>query len=414
MASTPWPTRRVFIRSGTAALVALGAAPEFLVRAAAAERARRRLLVVIFQRGAADGLNMVVPYGEADYYRLRPSIAVARPGAPEGALDLDGFFGLHPRLAPLLPLWTNRSLAIVQACGSHDVTRSHFDAQDYMETGTPGVKSTRDGWLNRYLQTSGEESPLRGLALTRQMPRVLQGRASALAFPDSRAFALAGDAQARSAFERGYDAASDAKLQSGARDAFAAIRTIQSAISAGYTPAGGALYPSSPLGRALQDVARLVKADIGIEIVFAESTGWDHHVNEGGAAGQLAQRLDDLGRSIAALTADLGDRMADTVIATMSEFGRTAAENGTRGTDHGHGNVMMLAGGGVRGGLVHGRWPGLRDEARFESRDLAVTTDFRDVLTEVVHHHLGIDSASVASIFPGHTATRIGLFGART
>jgi uncharacterized protein (DUF1501 family) len=410
MAATPLFTRRVFIRSGTAALVALGAAPDFLVRAAAAEPTRRRLLVVIFQRGAADGLNMVVPYGEEDYYRLRPSIAVARPSAPDGALDLDGFFGVHPRLAPLLPLWTNRSLAIVHACGSHDATRSHFDAQDYMETGTPGVKSTRDGWLNRYLQVNGEEDPLRALALTRQMPRVLQGRASALAFPDSRAFALAGSAEAQNAFERGYDAARDAKLHAGARDAFAAIRTIQSAASAGYTPAGGALYPSSPLGRALQDVARLVKADIGVQIVFAESTGWDHHVNEGGAAGQLAQRLDDLGRSIAALAADLGDRLADTVIATMSEFGRTAAENGTRGTDHGHGNVMMLAGGGVRGGIVHGRWPGLREEARFESRDLAVTTDFRDVLTEVVRHHLGIDSAGVGRIFPGHTAARVGLF----
>jgi uncharacterized protein (DUF1501 family) len=408
------PTRRVFIRSGAAALVALGAAPEFLVRAAAAEPQRRRLLVVIFQRGAADGLNMVVPYGEDDYYRLRPSIAVARPTAPEGALDLDGFFGLHPRLAPLVPLWTNRSLAIVHACGSHDVTRSHFDAQDYMETGTPGVKSTRDGWLNRYLQASGEQSPVRGLALSRQMPRVLQGRASALAFPDSRAFALTGSADAQRAFERGYDTASDAKLQSGARDAFAAIRTIQAAAGGSYTPASGALYPSSPLGRALQDVARLVKADIGVEIVFAESTGWDHHVNEGGAAGQLAQRLDDLGRSVAALAADLGDRMADTVIATMSEFGRTAAENGTRGTDHGHGNVMMLAGGGVRGGIVHGRWPGLRDDARFESRDLAVTTDFRDVLTEVVRHHLGIDANGVGRIFPGHVATRVGLFDSRS
>jgi uncharacterized protein (DUF1501 family) len=403
-------TRRVFIRSGATALVALGAAPAFLVRAAAAEPTRRRLLVVIFQRGAADGLNMVVPYGEDDYYRLRPSIAVPRPAAPDGALDLDGFFGLHPRLAPLLPLWTNRSLAIVHACGSHDVTRSHFDAQDYMETGTPGVKSTRDGWLNRYLQASGEENPVRGLALTRQMPRVLQGRAAALAFPDSRAFALAGSAEARSAFERGYEAARDARLHSGARDAFAAIRTIQSATSASDTPAGGARYPASPLGRALQDVARLVKADIGVEIVFAESTGWDHHVNEGGAAGQLAQRLDDLGRGMAALAADLGDRMADTVIATMSEFGRTAAENGTRGTDHGHGNVMLLAGGGVRGGVVHGRWPGLRDEARFESRDLAVTTDFRDVLTEVVRHHLGIDAAGIERIFPGHTAARVGLF----
>jgi uncharacterized protein (DUF1501 family) len=410
MAALRVPTRRVFIRSGAAALVALGAVPEFLVRAAAAEPRRRRLLVVIFQRGAADGLNMVVPYGEADYYRLRPSIAVARPGAPDGALDLDGFFGLHPRLAPLLPLWTNRSLAIVHACGSHDVTRSHFDAQDYMETGTPGVKSTRDGWLNRYLQTSGDQSPVRGLALTRQMPRVLQGRASALAFPDSRAFALAGNVEAQRAFERGYDAASDAKLKSGARDAFAAIRAIQSAPGASDVPAGGAAYPSSPLGRALQDVARLVTADIGVEIVFAESTGWDHHVNEGGAAGQLAQRLDDLGRGVAALAADLGDRMADTVIATMSEFGRTAAENGTRGTDHGHGNVMMLAGGGVRGGIVHGRWPSLRDEARFESRDLAVTTDFRDVLTEVVRHHLGIDANGVGRIFPGHAAARVGLF----
>jgi uncharacterized protein (DUF1501 family) len=397
-------SRRVFLKSGAAAMLSLGFAPSFLARAAEAASSRRRLLVAIFQRGAVDGLNMIVPYGEADYYRLRPSIAVTRPGGSDSALDLDGFFGLHPRMAPLMPLWTNGSLAVVHACGSPDRTRSHFDAQDYMETATPGVKSTRDGWLNRCLQVSGAPEPLRGVAVTRQMPRSLRGRAPAVAFASAGAFDVRGDMASAQALETAYDGASDALLKTGGRDAFEAMRTLRAAGGGTYRPAGGAVYPRSPFGQAMQEIARMAKANIGLEIAFAESTGWDHHINEGGATGQLAQRLDDLSRGIAALAADLGDLMADTVILTMSEFGRAAAENGNRGTDHGHGNAMMLLGGTVRGGRVHGRWPGLGEEQRFEARDLAVATDFRDVFAEVATRHLGLTADSLARVFPGYQA----------
>jgi uncharacterized protein (DUF1501 family) len=399
-------SRRIFIKSGAAAMLSLGFAPGFLTRVAEAATSRKRLLVAIFQRGAVDGLNMVVPYGEAEYYRLRPSIAVARPGGiagvAEAAIDLDGFFGLHPRMAPLAPLWTNGSLAIVHACGSPDHTRSHFDAQDYMETATPGVKSTRDGWLNRCLQASGTADPLRGVAVARQMPRSLAGRAPALAFASAGAFDVRGDMASMRAFEAAYGTSSDSLLKAGGKDAFEAMKTLREAGGGTSAPAAGVEYPRSPFGQAMQEVARIAKADVGLEIAFAESTGWDHHVNEGGAQGQLGQRLDDLSRGIAALAADLGDRMAETVIVTMSEFGRAAAENGNRGTDHGHGNAMMLIGGPVKGRQVYGRWPGLAAEQRFERRDLAVTTDFRDVLGEVVTRHLGVAPASLAGVFPGY------------
>jgi uncharacterized protein (DUF1501 family) len=395
-------SRRYFVKSGAMAMLSLGFAPSFMARAAAAADSRRRLLIAIFQRGAVDGLNMVVPYGEADYYRLRPSIAVARPGAADGAIALDEFFGLHPRMAPLKPLWDNRSLAIVHAAGSPDRTRSHFDAQDYMETATPGVKSTRDGWLNRYLQASSSDvTPLRGVALARQMPRSLQGRAPSLAFGGVDAFDVRGGMDSQRSFETAYAGADNPLLRGTAKDAFEAMRTVRS-IGAPYRPATGVEYPRTPFGQALQEIARLAKADVGLEVAFAESGNWDHHANEGAADGQIAQRLDDLARGLAALAADLGDRMADTVILTMSEFGRTVKENGNRGTDHGHGNAMMAIGGPVKGGRIYGRWPGLRDDQRFEGRDLAVTTDFRDVFGEIVTGHLGLSRDALANVFPGH------------
>ncbi|MGE0043636.1 MAG: DUF1501 domain-containing protein [Vicinamibacterales bacterium] len=397
--------RRVFLKSGAAAMISLGFAPSFLARAAGASPARKKLLIAIFQRGAVDGLNMVVPFGESAYYKARPTIAVARPGATGGALDLDGFFGLHPRLAPLQPLWANGSLAVVHASGSPDPTRSHFDAQDYMESATPGVKSTRDGWLNRYLQVDAEGHPLRGVALTRQMPRALQGAAPALAMGSVSEFDVRGDMAARQSFESAYGRSGDA-LGEAAGEAFDAMRELSAATAGQYRPAAGVTYPRSPFGQALQEIARLAKAGVGLEIAFAESDQWDHHANEGGATGQLANRLGDFGASLAALVADLGDRMADTVIITMSEFGRAVAENGSRGTDHGHGNAMLLMGGPVRGGSVYGAWPGLESSERFEGRDLAVTTDFRDVFAEVVTGHLGASAAAAARIFPGYALDR--------
>ncbi len=398
--------RRVFLKSGGAALLAVGFAPSFLARTAAAAGTRKKLLIAIFQRGAVDGLNMVVPHGEANYYAARPTIAIARPGTPGGALDLDGFFGLHPRLAPLAPWWTAGHLAVVHASGSPDATRSHFDAQDYMESATPGVKSTRDGWLNRYLQAReahDTRSPLQAVALTTQMPRALQGRAAALAVGGLDDFAVRTDAAAAAAFESAYAASADRALTTTAAEAFDAMRRLAASSRGPYAPSLGVTYPRSPFGRALQEIARLAKADVGLEIAFAESTQWDHHANEGGATGQIANRLDDFGRGLAALAQDLGDRMADTVIVTMSEFGRTVAQNGSGGTDHGHGNAMFVLGGAVKGGQVYGRWPGLAPEQRHDGRDLAITTDFRDVFAELVVRHLGADAAAAAAVFPGHT-----------
>ena len=408
-------TRRIFMKNGGLALVSLGFAPTFLARTVAAGAARQKVLITIFQRGAVDGLNMIVPFMERDYYALRPSLALARPGAgDDSVVDLDGFFGLHPRLRPLKSAWDSGNLAIVHACGSPDETRSHFDAQDYMETATPGIKSTPDGWLNRYLHAKEHQAatPFRAVALAPQLPRALQGKASALAIGQIGQFGIrAGQSteMVQSSFEAEYAAAANRVLQTTAREAFDAVKMLKNVDPAQYAPANGAEYPRSPFGQALQQIAQLIKSDVGLEVAFAESGNWDHHANEGAATGVLANRLDDLARGIAALTRDLGERMQDVVVMTMSEFGRTVAENGARGTDHGHGNAMMILGGAVRGGTVYGKWPGLAREQRHEGRDLAITTDFRSVFTEVVRGHL--DLRDTSHVFPGFKpGPTLGLF----
>src|SRR5712671_3737891 len=400
-------SRRVFLKNGAFAFVSLGFAPSFLSRTAfaAGGGGRSKQLIAIFQRGAVDGLSVVVPFGEPEYYRARPSIAIPQPNAGENAaLDLDGFFGFNPRLQALKPLWDRRQLAIVNACGSPDSTRSHFDAQDYMETATPGVKSTADGWLNRYLQArkAEEPTPFRAVALTSQLPRMLQGTAPALAMSQLAQFGIRGGQGGEmvgASFETEYAAAADHLLNGTGREAFNAIKMLKTADPSKYQPANGAAYPRSPFGQALRQIAQLSKSNVGLEVAFADVGGWDTHVNQGAAQGQLANRLDDFSRSIAALVADLGDRMEDTVVLTMSEFGRAVNENGNRGTDHGHGNAMMVIGGGVRGGHVYGKWPGLAVEQRYDRRDLAVTTDFRDVFGEIVTKHLGLRDAH--QVFPG-------------
>jgi uncharacterized protein (DUF1501 family) len=266
------------------------------------------------------------------------------------------------------------------------------------------VKSTRDGWLNRYLQVSGADpSPLRGIAVARQMPRAMQGKAPSLAFGGVDAFEVRGGMDSKQSFERAFSEADNPLLRGTAKDAFEAMKTLRT-IGTPYRPA--AEYPRSPFAQALQEIARVAKADIGLEVAFAESTNWDHHTNEGSTQGQIAQRLDDLASGIAALSADLGERMSDTVILTMSEFGRTAAENGNRGTDHGHGNAMMIAGGPVKGGKVYGKWPGLKADQRFEGRDLAITTDFRDVFSEIVTSHLQLSKDGIARVLPGYTPSQ--------
>lgn len=403
--------RRFFIKSGSIALASVGmslSAPGFLQRAVLAnERSggKRKTLVAIFQRGAVDGLNMIVPFGESNYYNLRPAIAIPKPNGSnaETAISLDGFFGLHPSMSSLKPLWDSKRLAIVHATGSPDNTRSHFDAQDYMESATPGVKSTSDGWLNRYLQSKKEKdaSPFRAISMTQQMPRALQGRAQVLAMSNLSNFAIRAGRSSSSVqggFEAIYSRDKNEMLAETGRETFDAINYLKEANPAQYKPENGAQYPQGQLGRSLLQIAQLIKAGVGLEIAFTDIGGWDTHVNQGNARGQLANRLQEFSSAIAAFYQDLGQRMDDVVVLTMSEFGRTVRENGNRGTDHGHANAMLVLGNSVRGGQVYGKWPGLKNDQLFEGRDLALTTDFRDVFGEVAARHLG--ATDLKSVFP--------------
>ena len=390
-------------------MAGVGSAPLWLERAAFAadqQGSRKKVLVAIFQRGAADGLNIVVPHGERRYYDLRPTIAVPRPSAvfPEDSVvDLDGFFGLHPSLAPLKPIWQQQRLAIIHAAGSPDPTRSHFDAQDYMESGTPGLKATTDGWLNRALPAEGAKvSPVRAVSLGPALPRSLRGANNAVAVESLNNFNVR-DAAASKMLQSMYAGTNDQILNGTARETFEAVALLQSIQKTPYQPGAGAQYPHGRFGDSLRQIAQLIKADVGVEVAFADIGGWDHHVNEVGgkaSAGQLANVLREFGNSLAAFYQDLGDRMEDVVVVTMSEFGRTAKENGNRGTDHGHANAMFVMGGPVHGGKVYGKWPGLAPEQLNEGRDLALTTDFRDVLGEAVYTHLG--NRSIQSVFPGY------------
>jgi len=411
--------RRFFLRSGGIALASFGAlniTPSFLQRALAEQMrdritgGRRKTLIAIFQRGAVDGLNMVVPYGDRAYYDLRPSISIAKPvaGNAETAINLDGFFGLHPGLGSLKSLWDSKRLAIIHASGSPDNTRSHFDAQDYMESATPGVKSTTDGWLNRYLQSKSdpEERVFRAVSMTQTMPRVFHGKAPTLAISNLADFTIrAGrsSASVQGGFEQIYDQTVNDSLGGTGKDTFEAINYLKKVNPAQYQPENGAQYPRTPFGNRLLQIAQLIKAGVGLEVAFADIGGWDTHVNEGGARGQLGNLLQQFGNSIAALYADLGNRMDDVVILTMSEFGRTARENGNRGTDHGHANGMFVLGNAVRGGKVYGQWPGLKSDQLHEGRDLALTTDFRDVFGEIAVKHLG--TSRLQSVFPGYAAS---------
>lgn len=414
--------RRYFLKSGAVALVTMGLSPSFLRRTAFGMELRAaqkgKVLVCLFQRGAADALNVVVPYGERAYYQLRPNIAIPQPlsgQATLAALDLDGFFGLHPSLAPLKPLWDRGLLAPIHAVGSPSTTRSHFDAQDYMESGTPDVKGTTDGWLNRYLAASGtceqcKVTPFRAVAMTPQTPRILEGAAPAVAMNSLEEFSVrsAGDQAAR--LEALYRTGSADFIHGAGQEMFEAVKMLRSANPQQYQAEHGADYPRTQFGQRLRQIAQLIKSNVGLEIAFADVGGWDTHVNQGGVQGQLAQRLDDFARSIAALTADLGDRMADVVILTMSEFGRMARQNGNGGTDHGHAGAMFVIGGPVRGKKVYGRWPGLSSEQLFEGRDLALTTDFRTVFAEIASKHLG--AAKTDAMFPGFSPPgSLGLLG---
>ncbi len=396
-------TRRAFMKGGAMAVIGTASIPTFLTRSVLAQattaQAQGKKLVVIFQRGAADGLNVVVPYREPSYYQYRPNI-----GIPQNAvIDLDGFFGLHPAMAPLKPLWDQGHLAIVHASGSPDPSRSHFDAQDFMESGTPGMKATIDGWLNRALQAEDlacpdcAHTPFRAVALGTEVPRTLEGRIQAVALNNIKDFGVQ-SSPAAAGFAAMYDQSTDAILHGTGQETFEAVKMMKAADPSKYTPAAGANYPGGPFGNSLKQIAQLLKANLGVEAAFADIGGWDTHQNQGNVDGQLAGRLREFSEGLAAFWTDMGDQAQDIVLVTMSEFGRTCRQNGTGGTDHGHANVMFAMGGPVRGGKVYGRWPGLSPEQLYEGRDLAITTDFRQVLGETAYKTLGARQLDV--VFP--------------
>jgi len=423
--------RRAFVKRGSMAMLAMGLPPEFLIRPLLPRLeggmvTRRKTLVCIFQRGAVDGISMIVPWGDPAYGGLRRLTAIPAPGRGDrgSALDLDGFFGFHPSMAPLLDLFRDGSLAAIHAVGSPSTTRSHFDAQDFMESGTPGVKSTPDGWLNRLLQQTGEpchdcpgrtladprahaldhargeQRPvpaLRGVAAGPVLPRSLRGEHPALSVPDLSRFS---GVENRGALRQMYAPTGGDAVTAAGEEAFAAMEVLGKLDPGGYRPAPGAVYPGTPFGRSMAQVAQLIKAEVGVEVAFADLGGWDTHVAQGGVQGILARRLEDMARGIRAFHDDLGARMEDVVVLTMSEFGRTARENGSGGTDHGHGSGMLVMGGGVHGGRVLGEWPGLGPDQLHQGRDLAVTTDFRDLFGEVALGHLG--ARDPEGLFPGH------------
>ena len=404
-------TRRFFLKSSGVAMASFAAAPSFLKRTALAQTGGaigkdHPIVIAIFQRGAMDGISAVIPFGDNNYYSVRPQIAVPQPknGNADGAIDLDGYFGLHPSLSAFKPIYDEGHLAIIHAVGSPDNTRSHFDAQDYMEAATPGNKGTPDGWLNRYMQAKkdAKATPFRAVSFTANLPRTLLGKAPALALTNISDFGVRagqGNGQVAKGFEELYSQGLNDSLHGTGKEAFEAVKMLKKANPAQYTAANGANYPRSPFGQSLLQIAQLIKSDLGVEVAFTDVGGWDTHANQGSSRGQLANRLQDFSQGIAALYKDLGDRMRNVVILTMTEFGRTIKQNGSGGTDHGHASVAFALGGPVKGGKVFGKWPGLAGEQLYEGRDLALTTDFRDVFSEVAARHLG--AANLGSIFPG-------------
>ncbi|RQO36989.1 hypothetical protein DBR37_01975 [Herminiimonas sp. KBW02] len=368
-----------------------------------AQTANKRKLIVVMLRGAVDGLNVVAPYGDPEYARLRPTIGLAAPGQDNGALDLDGYFGLHPALAPLQTLWNEKKLAFVHASGSPDPTRSHFDAQDYMESGTPGKKSTQDGWLNRMLTIlPGPVSPTRAISIGPLMPRILTGRASATNLPAGDAGGKANlldKPQVGNAFDQLYQ--NNEKFGRTYQDAKDAHKEVMSASLENEMQMAnnGAPLPNG-FPKDAARLAKLMRSDINIQLAFVALGGWDTHANQGSGTGQLANRLAPLGQGLATLAQQLGPVFQDTSIVVMSEFGRTARQNGNGGTDHGHGNVMWLLGGDIAGGKVYGDWQGLSGGGLHEGRDLPVTTDFRAVLAQIAERHLYLNDKQLGQLFP--------------
>lgn len=416
-------SRRAFLKAGGLALVGigLGGVPGFMARAADSQKRaglykRNKILVCIFQRGAMDGLMAVCPFNDPYLRAARPDLFMspARNGTGRALMDLDGSFGLHPAMQAFEPLFREKRLAIVHGMGSPNNTRSHFDAQDYMESGTPFSKSTASGWLNRAAGLLGHDaSPFRAVSLTPAMPRSLYGDQPALAIHDLKDFALQSKgtpvdlSTTAQSFESLYDQTSSALLKQTGKESFEAMKMLRQVQTGRYTPAPGVVYPATALGASLRQIAQLIKMDVGLEVAFAESGGWDTHFNQGTGNGAFARNAQDFSNSIAAFWADLAVRQDDVTILTMTEFGRTVKQNGTRGTDHGRASCSFIIGNDVRGGLVHGAMQPLAVENLEDGRDLAVTTDFRGIFSEVAGVHLAIQNNRV--LFPDWEGKRTGV-----
>ena len=402
--------RRHFLNALGAGLLLPAGRGAWAVSAAAAGPTNKKLIVVML-RGAVDGLNVVAPVGDGNYLRLRPTIGLAAPGMEGGALDLDGYFGLHPALAGLQPLWAARKLAFVHASGSPDATRSHFDAQDYMESATPGRKNTPDGWMNRLVAAlPGPQSPSRLLGIGPVLPRILSGQAAAVNLPNVAAAARA-DLLDRPAVKAAFDElyANHPRFGRAYADGRAAHREVMDALESREMLAAdrGAPLPNGFPDDAAR-LAGLMRNDPKIQLAFVALGGWDTHANQGAATGQLANRLAPLGQGLAVLADRLGPLFDDTIVVVMSEFGRTARENGNGGTDHGHGNAMWVMGGKVRGGRVYGDWEGIGDAKLNEGRDLPVFTDFRSVLAQISEEHLMLGDKRLEQVFPAMPQKRAG------
>ena len=419
-------TRRHFLKSSGALALYAGVSPALnLLNAAPATGVHRgKTLVVIFLRGGLDGLNFVVPYGDKDYYGLRKRIAIARPGEKDGVLELNDTFGLNPRAAALMPLFESKNAVALHAVGYALNTRSHFEEQDVWETGVIGNTVNSDGWLNRHLLTSTGHGQVRAVTIGDSLPRILRGDAPAYALRGISDLSLPGRSESEAAamtaaLEHAYCSTPDAArsaamdlLAHEARNTLDGMAQLKKLAGQPYQPVGP--YPDTGFSKKLQETARLIKADIGLEVVEIDFGGWDTHNNQGGVAGQYGNLVQQLTEGLAAFSRDLESRMDDVLVLTLSDFGRTAAENGTSGTDHGWGNCMLAIGGATlrrtasKSGPVLGKWPGLSKEKLYQGRDLAHTTDFRDVLGEVVGAHLG--NENLKRVLPGHEFKPVGLF----
>ena len=401
-------SRRNILKSGIIALGALSL-PSWMPRIAFAgpEKAQKGdTLVCIFQRGGMDGLNAVVPHGEKAYYAARDTLAIPQPknSDAKSAVDLDGFFGLHPNLRPLKEIFDARQLAVIHAAGSPDPSHSHFDAMDFMERGTPGEKAIPTGWLARHLQTMSTQnkSPFRAVGMGPMLQAALRGPVPATALQSITDFHLRGNGGEVAKFQQSLQSLYQGGdfIDVEGTNTIEAMKLIAKITQQKYEPSNGAKYPETNFGRSLMSVAQLIKADLGVEVACVDIGGWDTHAGQGSIDGDLPTLLKELADGLLAFYLDMRDRMANTTVVTMSEFGRRLQENNSHGTDHGHGNCMFIYGGGVQGGRVYGDWPGLEKAQLYGPGDLAITTDFRDVLGEILKNRLG--NEKVKDVFPNY------------